>query len=243
MAANSAGLSPVMARRLRAGLRELAERGGSRDDLLVIAVELLKTLAQVPEQGNRDLRRSVISPKNRPIVRLDEMEIVLDRWLGGESMENIFAALPRNQRSTRQPALNAWIRGVPEDSTWNDQFATFFDYVNNCLVFFLPWVLRAAQSFVELDNHAERPWNDWARFVELGLDSVVGADLLDDGIISDREVAREIGLRMEELSDSLAGPLDQAKQIFEEIVGVDSPDLPKFLVWYNLRENRLSGSL
>ena len=126
IAANSAGLSPYMARRLRACLRELADRGGSRDDLLVIAVESLKVLAQVPEQMNRDLRRAVSNPRSRPIVRLDEMEIVLDSWLSGKPIESIFASLPRNQRSTRKPALNAWILGVPEDSTWNDQFATFF---------------------------------------------------------------------------------------------------------------------
>ena len=194
IAANNAGLSPVMARKLRAGLKTLSDLGGAREDLLVIAVALLKDLAQVPEQGNPDLRRAVVSQRNRPIVRLDEMEFVLDRWLRGASIENIFAELPRNQRSTRQPALDSWIRGVPEDSTWNDQFATFFDYVNNCLVFFLPWVLRSARNLAELDNHPERPWNDWARFVELGLDNVVGADLLDDNIISDRETAREIGL-------------------------------------------------
>ena len=243
IAANNAGLSPVMARKLRAGLKTLSDLGGAREDLLVIAVALLKELAQVPEQGNRDLRRAVVSHRNRPIVRLDEMEFVLDRWLRGASIENIFAELPRNQRSTRQPALDSWIRGVPEDSTWNDQFATFFDYVNNCLVFFLPWVLRAARNLAELDNHPERPWNDWARFVELGLDNVVGADLLDDNIISDRETAREIGLRLEALSDGLPNPSDHARQIFETLAGADSPDLPRFLDWYSRRENRLSGSL
>ena len=210
---------------------------------MVIAVALLKELAQVPEQGNRDLRRAAVSDKNRPIVRLDKMEYVLDRWLRGASIENIFAELPRNRRSARQPALESWIRGVPEDSTWNDQFATFFDYINSCLVFFLPWVLRAARNLAELDNHLERPWNDWARFVELGLDNVVGADLLDDNIVSDRETAREIGLRLEALSDGVPNPLDHARQIFETLAGTDSPELPRFLDWYSRRENLLSGSL
>ena len=243
IAANSAGLSPVMARKLRAGLTTLSDLGGAREDLLIIAVALLKELAQVPEQGNRDLRRAVVSARNRPIVRLDEMGFVLDRWLRGASIENIFAELPRNLRSARQPALEFWIRGVPEDSKWNDQFATFVDYVNNCLVFFLPWVLRAAKHLAELDNHLERPWNDWARFVELGLDNAVGADLLDDNIISDRETAREIGLRLEALSDGLPNPSGHARQIFETLAGTDSPDLPRFLDWYRRRENRLGGSL
>ena len=210
---------------------------------MVIAVTLLKDLAQVPEQDNRDLRRAVDSDKNRPIVRLEEMEFVLDHWLRGTSIENIFAELPRNQKSTRRPALEFWIRGVPENSTWNDQFATFWDYVNNCLVFFLPWVLRAAKNFAELDNQLERPWNDWARFVELGLDNTVGADILEDNIASDRETAREIGLRIEALPGGLPNPSDQARRIFQTLAGTDSSDLPRFLDWYRRRENRLTGSL
>ena len=171
------------------------------------------------------------------------ISFVLDHWLRGASIENIFAELPRNQRSARKPALEFWIRGVPEDSTWNDKFVTFVDYVNNCLVFFLPWVLRAARNLAELDNHLERPWNDWARFVELGLDNAVGADLLDDNIVSDRETAREIGLRLEALSDGLPNPSGHARQIFETLAGTDSLELPRFLDWYSRRENRLSGSL
>ena len=242
MAANSAGLSPVMARKLRAGLRALSDRGRGRDDLLVISVSLLKELAQVPEQGNRDLRRAVISLKNRPIVRLDEMEYVLNLWLAGESIENIFAELPRNKRSTRKPALEFWVRGVPEDGNWNDQFAKFFDYVNNCLVFFLPWVLRAARNLSELDDHPERPWNDWARFVELGLDNVVGADLYDDNIVNDRKTARELGLQLEGLAELSANRMDRAREVFTAIVGADSPDLPRFSAWYSRRETPLSGS-
>ena len=239
IAANSAGLSPFMARRLRACLRELVDRGGARDDLLAIAVGTLKALSQVPEQMNRDLRRAVNNPKSRPIVRLDEMESVLDGWLSGKPIESIFAALPRNQRSTRKPALNAWIRGVPEDSTWNDQFATFFDYVNNCLMFFLPWVLRAARNLAELDGHPERPWNDWARFLELGVDTVAASDLLDDNMTFDRETARALGLRLEGLSGEPAGRTHHARQIFEELVGARSPDLGRFLDWYSRRESGL----
>lgn len=191
---------------------------------------------------NRDLRRAGNNPNSRPIVRLDEMETVLDGWLSGTPIETIFAALPRNQRSTRKPALNAWIRGVPDDSTWNDQFATFFDYVNNCLIFFLPWVLRAARNLAELDGHPVRPWNDWARFLELGVDTVAASDLLDDNISFDRETARALGLRLEGLSGELIDRTHRATQIFEELVGDRSPDLGRFLGWYIRRENGLRAS-
>ena len=238
-AANSAGLSPAMARRLRTCLRDLTDRGGTRDDLLIIAVETLKALSQVPEQTNRDLRRAVNNANSRPIVRLDEIHTVLDGWLSGTPIESIFAALPRNQRSTRKPALAAWIRGVPEDSTWNDQFATFYDYVNNCLKFFLPWVLRAARNLAELDGQPERPWNNWARFMELGVDTVAAADLLDDNISFDRETARALGLRLEGLSDEPAARTREATQIFEEIAGDRGSDRRRFLDWFSRREGDL----
>ena len=185
-AASNAGLSPATARRLRRKLEEFSDQSSSRADLITISLELLKSLANVAEQGNPDLRKAVENPRSRPVVRLNEIEIVLDRWLAGESIETIFAALPANQRSQRRPGLQTWLQGVAEDSTWTDEFAKFYDFMSNCVEFFLPWVLRAAQPLTEIDMQPERPWGEWARFVELGVDSTWGVRLIEGGPIVER---------------------------------------------------------
>ena len=110
-AASRAGLSPATARRLRTALEEHPGRSSSRADLIVISVDLLKSLGNVAEQNNPDLRKAVENPKSRPVVRLDELGTVLELWLVGEPIENIFAALPTNMRSQRQPGLQTWLKG------------------------------------------------------------------------------------------------------------------------------------
>ena len=62
-AANSGGLSPATARKLRKTLGEFSNLGSSRDDFIVISVALLKSLADVAEQGNPDLRKGRCQPQ------------------------------------------------------------------------------------------------------------------------------------------------------------------------------------
>lgn len=163
VAANQGGLSPASARRIRNVLRELEHVGSDRDDLIEIGVRLLKSLGDVVEQGNHDFRRAVANPNSRPAVRLDELEQILDSWLAGEAIETIFASLPRIMRSKRRPNLERWLQGVTENSTWTDEFAKFQDFVGECLEFFLPWLLRAAQPLTEKDEQPSKPWRLWAR--------------------------------------------------------------------------------
>ena len=231
-AASNAGLSPYAARKLQSTLGELHDLGASREDLVTVSVALLGSLSDVAEQGNPDLRKAVANPKSRPVVRLDELNLVLDRWLAGESIENIFAALPANQRSKRQPRLQAWLQGIPEDSSWTDQFAKFYDFVSNCLEFFLPWILRSARSLAEIDEQTDRPWNDWARFVELGVDNNWSVRLIDGGIISERSIARQIGQRFDELMVNAEPDIEQIKQALVEVLGNGNEVIERILDWY-----------
>ena len=234
-AANSGGLSPAIARRLRKTLGEFSDGGSSREDLISINVALLKSLADVAEQGNPDLRKAVANARSYPVVRLNEMELVLDLWLAGESLEDIFAALPSNQRSKRRPGLRNWLEGVPEDSTWTDQFAKFYDFISNCLEFFLPWVLRAARLLAEIDDRPERPWSEWARFVELGIDSAWGVQLLEDDLVNERADARHIGQRFDELV-SLGGPTDeQVQRVLRETLKGKDETITRVLSWFRQR--------
>ena len=142
-------------------LSEVSDRGATREDLVAISVTLLESMGDVVEQGNSDLRRAIEKPRSRPVVRLDELSVVVESWLSGESLEGIFGTLPSNLRSKRQPGLSEWLGGVTEDSTWTDHFAKFHDFMTECVAFFLPWILRAAQPLAELDEQAERPWGEW----------------------------------------------------------------------------------
>ena len=231
-AASNAGLSPATARRLRRKLEEFSDQSSSRADLITISVELLKSLANVAEQGNPDLRKAVENPRSRPVVRLNEIEIVLDRWLAGESIETIFAALPANQRSQRRPGLQTWLQGVAEDSTWTDEFAKFHDFMSNCVEFFLPWVLRAAQPLTEIDMQPERPWGEWARFVELGVDSTWGVRLIEGGPIVERAIAGQIGRQLEALTLTTKPTIEQVHQVLFEILRSDDQAVTQVLDWY-----------
>ena len=236
-AASISGLSPATARRLRMALGGVSDQGSSREDLIAISVALLKSLSDVTEQRNPDLRKAVANPRSRPVVRLDELELVLDLWLAGEPFETIFAELPANQRSQRRPGLRAWLQGVPEDSTWTDQFAKFYDFMDNCVAFFLPWVLRAARPLAEIDEQPERPWGEWARFAELGVDSSWAIRLLDDRAIDERAVARQVGQQLDELMRATEPTIDQVEKAVIEIPGSDDQVVAQVLNWYRRRES------
>ena len=234
-AASKAGLSPATARRLRRALGELSDQGSSRENLIAISVALLKSLASVSEQGNPDLRKAVANPKSRPVVRPGELELVLDLWLAGESIEKIFAALPANQRSQRRPGLQTWLQGVAEDSTWTDQFAKFYDFMSNCLAFFLPWVLRAADPLTEIDGQPERPWGEWARFAELGVDSTWAVLLMDGDVVAERAVACQLGHRLDELVSDGEPTIEQVQHVLTESMEVDYQITGQVLSWFRQR--------
>ena len=241
-AANATGLSPRTVRQLRSVLSDLSGGGASRGDLLDISVLLLTSLSDAPEQRNVELRKAVANPKSRPIVKLEDLRLVLNGWLQGKSVEVLFSEIPSNRRSTRQPNLQAWLRGVSTDSSWYDQFTKFNDYLSDCFEFFLSWLLNAAHRVAELDGHPERPWLDWARHVELGVDNNWAVRLLDDEIILEREVGREMGKRLEGIGDAVSVSIEQVVQVGSDVAGLSEAGLSRVATWYQQRSLIVSDS-
>ena len=235
-AASTSGLSPQTARKLRNELRGFDQPGDSIETLLEIGVSLLNALGNVTEQRNGDLRKAVENPRSRPVVRLNELRRVLNLWLNGEPLETIFSGLPSNRRSSRTPNLQTWLQGVATDSTWNEQFTKFNDFVGDCMEFFLPWLLNAAHPIAEIDNHPERPWLEWARFIELGVDSTWAVRVLDDEVVVDREIARQIGRQIEEHERNGLLSVELAVEVVSSVVGSDTTALEKVPGWFREQE-------
>ena len=222
-AVNKSGLSPGTAKILRRAIGELPDHGSSLEDLVTIGVALLKSLSNVPEQRDRDLRKAVENPQSLPVVRLDELELVLRLWLEGRQIESIFAELPSNKRSSRKPNLQTWLQGVSKESTWNDQFAKFYDFMDNCVEFFLPWILRASQLLAEIDGKHEVPWREWAQFVQVGVGSTWGLFLLENEIVTERTTAFHVGTQLDKLVPDNEPNIQQAKQLLPKVMETQPP--------------------
>ena len=185
-AAKNSGLSPGTARLLRATLGRTADYGDSRADLVNLGVILLTALSGVEEQQNRDLRYAIQSPK-RPqnAIRERDLHFVLDHWIAGESFDEIFGGLPSNRTSKRKPNLQIWLGGYSSTSTWNDQFEKFCDFMHGAVEYFLPWILRSSDNLSRSTGRTRQPWLDWARFVELGVDNQLSAELIENDIVTE----------------------------------------------------------
>ena len=233
-AANQGGLSPGTARVLRHTLNEINKWESQQDDLVAIGVILLKSLSGVPEQGSSDLRNAVSNTKSRGVIRQDELDLILRLWLKGESLEDIFRALPSNKRSKRNPKLDEWFEGVSNDSEWNDRFARFYDFISNCVKYFLPWVLRASRLLAIIDGKRERPWGEWARYVELGVDSAWGSLLVDEDQFVDRAIAFQVGRQLDHLGHVGELSFEQFWQVL--IDKIEPNEMDRLLSWFRQRE-------
>ena len=106
-AANQTGLSPVTVRRLLGALAEVADDG----DLPTVGSLLLKRLADVPEQQNMNLSKTVTNSRSRFMIKPDDFSTVIERWIGGLPLEELFHSLPANQRSTRKTPIGPLATG------------------------------------------------------------------------------------------------------------------------------------
>ena len=218
VAANKGGLSPKTARILRSTLANLTEREPSLQSLINTGVSLLEALASTPEQPNRELRKAIENPKSRPVVRQRDMHLVLKLWLEGKSIETIFAELFAQRRSQLKPDFKTWRQGVSNDSEWNNRFEKLYDYIESCVKYFLPWILSASQPLAEINEQQELPWNEWAQFVESGIGSTWGFFLFNEGEITDRAEAFQIGSELDELMPDTIPTIEQARLLVPRMI-------------------------
>ena len=111
--------------------------------------------------------------------------------------------------------------------------------MNNCVEFFLPWVLRAAEPLAEIDGHPERPWSLWADFMEFGVDNFWAASLVADGMITDRTLAREIGQRLETSVPDGEPTIEQVRHVLTKTMESDSQRIGQLLNWFRQRGTSL----
>lgn len=215
-AVSKGGLSPGTAKALRDTLDRIPRSESSLEDLARVGETLLKSLANSPEQQNQDLRRAVTAPSNRNVIRPDELSQILEAWLEGNQLQTIFAELPANKKSRRKIKLQTWLQGTSEENTWDEDFAKFCEFMNSCIEYFLPWVLRAAQHLTEYDRQQKAPWQKWALFVELGVGSTWGSLLLEERHVAERREAFSIGSQLDMLFPTNTPTSEQARILLDQ---------------------------
>ena len=135
--------------------------------------------------------------------------------------------MPSKVRSTRRDRLEAWLRGDPDDNNWTDQFSTFTEFVDSVIALFLPWILRAAKTLAELKGQTERPWIEWADFMEMGVDTSWAVMLINEDIIPDRTKARAVGRAIVHWAEALDPDSEDLPRALSEVTDVDVPTLER----------------
>ncbi len=176
-AANRTGLSP---RSCRAIVAELRSVGQNVDRNGAFAARLLTDLVGLPELGNERLRKKLTRVANtRYPIAVEDLEPVLESWINGGELEELFVDLGYVKRSTRPASINAWLTGNDPGSSWYDEFDKFVEFMTGAVCSFLPWVVRSAG---QLEVFAGGPFPvDWALFadmLELGVNSAWAATAL-----------------------------------------------------------------
>lgn len=200
LAANQTGLSPLTVRKLIESLANIPEG----ESLSNAGALLLRRLADVPEQQNANLTKTVSNSRSRFVVKPNDFSNVIEGWIRGVPLDALFQSLPANQRSRRRPQLDLWLEGASDESQWEDVFENFVDFVHSVLENYLPWILRAAGV---LAPHAqltgEFPWNDWADQVEKGVSHPWAVWALDHGAPTERGAVVEIGRHLDQMGVAL----------------------------------------
>ena len=216
-AVNVTGFCPATAKKIMNEMDGLSGLDSSLDSLVKAGVILIKALGTVDEQDNRDLRKALGNPKSLPVVRLDELSGLLERWLAGEPKDVIFAELPSKQRSRRNPSVAVWLS--EGSHKWSGDFDSFCDFMDSCIERFLPWVFNACRVISEVDGRLSGiPWSDWSGFVEYGVNSVWGKRLIEDELVADRAVACRIGHGLDDFGEGILTRSSVLRAIGDDLV-------------------------
>lgn len=200
-AANLTGLSPATCKAVIRMLAhtDLPETEAER------AAYVLTYLRTAPEQTNRKLEKKLGGANNRYLVERGDLASSLASWMSGAELEEIFAGLAFVRRSTRSPAVNAWLAGEADSPTWPDVFDQFIDFMSSTMTGFLPWVLRACEALDEARSSVG--WALLADYVETGTNNVWASAAVREGAPASRRTLIAIGAAMELIGLSLEDPL------------------------------------
>ena len=163
------GFSPDSSRQITKVLQEMT----SEFDEDQLANQLLLLLGSLPEQSSNKLRKELEKESTRSRVRKDDLPYVLRSWKAGQPPEVIFANLPSVRRSSITPNIDIWLSGSASMSKWDSEFDSFMDIHKSAIVEFLPWVLRACNTFKTLIGGwtLDVDWEFLACYYEYGVDT------------------------------------------------------------------------
>ncbi len=175
-AVNLSGFSPDTARKMLRFLRD----NDLPTQLPALASSLLIELACSTEQANTNLRKTVQNPSSRFCIKPENFESVIENWLEGTPLEDIFLSLPYVDRSGRTPKATTWINGDEDSPSWEDEYDKFFEFMMNVIGGYLPWALRACSLLVahaDADLQDAFNWADAADLLEERRERIDGEDL------------------------------------------------------------------
>jgi helicase len=253
----ASGLSPATARRLLQVLREGVGDWGCGP--VAVGALLAVELGGAPEQGHEGWRKVTRRERNRFPLKRDGVAPVLEAWLRGESAEDIFAALDSTRNSTRSPRFGDWIDGGGMDqngtlSDWYGDLDRWAEWLRAVPETFLPFALRAAEQLAPLletgansQSRPRRPWADWARFFEAGMNSELALGWKEAGAPGTRRALCALAAEMNGNAHPSPRALSLALSRAEKALGgAHSPDgrsLQAFAHWRGLADHEAPSLL
>lgn len=252
VAANLTGLSPETCRAI---IDLLPVREWHSQPLHVVAAEVLRRLAAVPEQTNVKLRRRLEGARNtRYVIQDADLEPLLENWMAGMEEESLFMDLAYVRRSRRTPTISEWMSGAADSATWPDEYESFMDFRSGTLSGFLPWALRGCGSLERAIGQPQvlglfftTDWDALADFIETGTSNRWAAAAIREGAPGGREMIVRIGQQFEDLADP-ADPLllrvsdvvrlqirarfGSMLEVFPELSEMEISDLRRIEGWY-----------
>lgn len=204
VATNVSGLSPDSARTLLRVLNDLPGDSMPDGDL---AFRLLEGLASTPELANDRLRKRLTGSGRYPVAPSD-VAVLVNRWMSGWEVQDLFLELPYVKRSRRQDSLEEWAQGTSPTSGWYDEFDKFAEFVAGAMCSFLPWISRASSQLESLlDDPPDIDWHLFAEFLELGANSTWAVAAIRDNVPVSRRFLGKVGTQLAERFSGANDPL------------------------------------
>jgi helicase len=191
-AALSTSFSPASCREILKCLRE------KRSDMTPLGLghHLLLRLGILPEQYHAKVRKILGGKRNNQFqVRVEDIPDLLDMWLGGFPLDEMFLSLPVLMRSKKTPRVDVWAAGADQPTVWDDDFDKFCDVVTQVFQDYLPWVMFACRQLSQVAGGWSQtvPWDAYSSFYEVGVDSNWAARLIKSDAPVERRAAVIVG--------------------------------------------------